>query len=145
MREILFRGKCLEFGSWIWIEGYYAKDDKESYIYHPSTTFNKGKSVTLIPFIPRPETVGQFAGLPDKNGTNIFEGDILSSFLPNEYFVVVYHNSSFKVQYYPEYANNGSEVWHTLEEYLKINIRHSTNYVEVMGNIHDNPELIKGV
>lgn len=129
-REILFRGKRVGNGEWT--EG----------LYSIGTICSKG-DFYLAPVIRKkpqkrfdtdwdeviPETVGQYTGLTDKNGVRIFEGDILSE--NGEHFIVVYDNkwAKFKLQYihaiqYPEW-NRGI-------------------LMKVIGNVHDNPELLKG-
>ena len=113
MREILFRGK--ENPSGEWVEGFLVGN------------CHIGDWVTCAPI--HSKTVGQFTGLTDKNGTKIFEGDILSE--DGYLFVVVWDQAwaRFKLQHdgrcyqYPEW-NRGIQM-------------------EIVGNIHENPELLE--
>ena len=77
-----------------------------------------------------PETVGQYTGLTDKNGKKIFEGDIINIVYPDTIVrnaVINYVGASF-------YGDNRFDLWE-LDGYISL---------EVIGNIHDNPELLKG-
>lgn len=134
MREILFRGKRMDNGEWI--EGFYTKSPKgNTYI---TQTIN-GKA---SPCVVDSETIGQYTGLKDKKGKRIFEGDI-----------VVYDNSPYNVYCSP---HKGEIVWHKWAWRLKYFEHGSVYYYslgsedffgaksEVIGNIHDNPELLEG-
>lgn len=126
MREILFRGKCNEIGKKCgqWIEGFYAEDDGK-----PLIAINKENG--LNGFFVDPSTVGQFTGLTDKNCKKIFEGDIVVVPLSGKPAkgIVEYFKTDicgFTVITQPQYSN------YVLQK----------NYAyEVIGNIHDNPEL----
>ena len=126
MREILFRGKCIEMGKkcFQWIEGFYAEDDGK-----PLIAINKENG--LNGFFVDLSTVGQFTGLVDKNGKKIFEGDIVVVPLSGKPAkgIVEYFKTDicgFTVITQPQYSN------YVLQK----------NYAyEVIGNIHDNPEL----
>ena len=114
MREILFRGKCIGNGEWakgslvIWGDG--------------SCWIDSG-SLTEPMACVIPKTVGQFTGLTDKNGTKIFEGDILALRTGRPHIV--------------KFEDGGFVLTDTA-----IPIRHADKLV--IGNIHDNPELLGG-
>ena len=125
MREILFRGKNVDN---TWEYGYlyeiYRDCHMREVITYPPNVFDKGKYVEVIP-----ETVGQFTGLTDKNGTKIFEGDIVEN---NECLGVV--------EYSEEDAMYTVMFNETLYDFGWIGAK----MCEVIGNIHDNPELLGG-
>lgn len=79
-----------------------------------------------------PETVGQYTGFVDKKGKKIFEGDILSIYNSKAFLFVVEWNN----QYVLKCTTNG------VSDNI-LNVIESSEDVEVVGNIYDNPELIK--
>ena len=117
MREILFRGKSLDSGEWI--EGNYSIMLSGRVAIQPI-----GRIVT---YEVLPTTVGQFTGLLDKNGKKIFEGDI-----------VKYENKIYEIKYLEKYARFAPSNEHSVFMVCAF------NHLEVVGNIHDNPELLKG-
>lgn len=138
MREILFRGKRVDNGEWVC--GYliqdtevYGKEDRHSYIVnhkHPSGCFGSDIYIEVIP-----ETVGQYTGLTDKNGTKIFEGDIVTGLFLYSLPVnglVSFQDGSFGL------------IWHfgDVEKFNPFTSMCNVIY-EVIGNIHDNPELLE--
>lgn len=119
-REILFRGKQTDNGKWF--EGSYwlsrSAVRETTYI-----TDGYGNLFCVIP-----ETVGQYTGLNDKNNVKIFEGDILK-----------FRSGIYSVEWDNEHSKFLQRDGQFSRE-LHIWIAKS----EIVGNIHDNPELLKG-
>lgn len=129
MKEILFRGKRLDNGEWV--EGMYLYIKGHTY---PSIFDMEGFSHIIIT-----KTVGQFTGLLDKNGNKIFEGDIVRRFNSKEQ----------EVMRYAVKWNTDCCMFVLMSEYTYLGEYDSDFTVfygedlEVVGNIHDNPELLK--
>lgn len=121
MREILFRGRR-SWGNKKWVEG----DLLHGYNGYVGIT---KKLLGIETWQVEPETVGQYTGLTDKNGNKIFEGDILSASKRNG--VVVWHDDCGG--YCVKHGFNGRSIILVMNDFD----------VEVIGNIHDNPELLK--
>ena len=134
MREILFRAKAKQNNEWVY--GDYLTSEtrtggKNHYI-------KRAEDGLLNPTTIIPETVGQYTGLTDKNGTKIFEGDIVtaectiigSPFFEGMTGKIVYAECSFFIE--PE---NIMETKYLYDE--------CTDF-EVISNIHDNPEMLGG-
>ncbi|MBR1750003.1 MAG: hypothetical protein IJ740_18825 [Ruminococcus sp.] len=136
MRENIgvFRGKRKDNGNWaegslIHSGNYWAILQNESEL-HPmdmpyldsETGAIDGKATPVDP-----ETVGEFTGLTDKNGKRIFEGDICH-FYGGEHYIGCWETNLIKK----------IELCHESLWYLG-----NAEYVEVIGNIHDNPELLE--
>ena len=147
MREILFRGKSIDTGQWA--EGFLVVDTivcedaapvkhyhiEEMTLGSYPDDFQSGISETVDPI-----TVGQFTGLTDKNGKKIFEGDVVVcrqeingnwiDYCVEIGYVEMKHGAfglHRKQGYYRPFKD-----WHEDYEY------------EVIGNIHDSPELMEG-
>lgn len=137
MRDILFRGKRVDNGEWVY--GYYVRYDDEHYIF-PQEEVNKGIDLggsldCCQMHEVDPETVGQYIGKRDVNGTKIFEGDILE----REYYkgrteriVICFEDTSF-AYYYDDFRNCSDPI--DDNEYGI-----SLSYWNVAGNIHDKKE-----
>ena len=138
MREILFRGRDIA-GNWHY--GVPLIFTKDYVCITAPHTYNKAV---------QPETVGQYTGLTDKYGKKIFEGDIVE----NDWCFMC-GNSVIKFgQYKPLDMGNEYQQGHLgfyLEHIHKADKRsvrkdivYFANNCEIIGNIHDNPELLKG-
>ncbi len=133
MREILFRGKGTIDGEWKY--GYYAGEVCKT-PFSPTT-----KQDNIIQLGSNlwcevvPDTVGQFTGLTDKNGTKIFEGDIIQTYDPDEGYAVVRYDDT-ETEFYADFV--GDNVYYGLGGTFR------NDDIEVIGNIYDNPELIGG-
>lgn len=123
MREILFRGKSMHTDEWLYGGIVHHADDYGMV----DSTSNMGY---LEPELVIPETVGQYTGLTDKNGVKIFEGDIVR--YNGERHIVVFETRSGTGYF-------GIKIDHieTWEFCLSV----PAKLMEVIGNIHDNPEL----
>lgn len=123
MREILFKGKRKDNGEWI--EGFYVCLGNDlHYILTGKLDLTK-HCVMFEKHAVIPETVGQYTGLTDKNGTKIFEGDIvtLPKYGGGKTKSVVYFKGG-------KFAVDGLN-------YVFMDI--CTKNMVVIGNIHDNP------
>lgn len=94
-------------------------------------------------FSVKPETVGQYTGLTDKNGIKIFEGDIVkgcSKSYKKNYLCEVYFNEN--MCHYGLTINRGSYTKHQTHDWLELT-KTKASKLEVIGNIYDNPELLE--
>ena len=134
-REILFRGTRLCDGKLVNGALVMVKENDESEKYVPNIVISYGPN-TFDWFEVDPETVGQFTGLTDKNGTKIFEGDIAKYYNPYSkqwYTQIVKWDKMFASF---GFFTEDSE-WCKENDWLKI------ESIEVICNIYDNPELLK--
>lgn len=125
MREILFRGK---FGN-EWKYGFLSIEPKGLVIKEPYK--NESSNVWHIDA----DTVGQYTGMVDKHGTKIFEGDIID-------FSDRYDGDGYGVV---RYDAEGTEFEFVYDNFCEgLGRCYWPENVEVVGNIYDNPELLKG-
>ena len=135
MRTIKLRAKRLDNGEWLY--GYYHKrvGGVECIIEMKPNKYGK---VEYIVNQVDPNTVGQFTGLIDKNGKEIYEGDIVKTILHDSrrqmFFKVIYAMDycGFELQEYGRYS--GGYLWN-FDDF-------DEGSLIIIGNIHDNPELI---
>ena len=126
MREILFRGKKTGFNEWV--EGFISSPCKNTMCFMVEAS-------TKADWCVDAETVGQYTGLTDKKGNKIFEGDIVVQPVretrKHSPCIVEFHDGKFQAHYVSENR--------FFDRYYDIN-----SFTKVIGNIHDNPELLKG-
>lgn len=133
MREIKFRGKCFDNGEWIY--GDYHKRAGGVHCIIKMEPDENGKVVYIVHQVA-PDTIGQFTGLHDKNGKEIYEGDIVES--------DGYSGARHYVGYRKEEAMFVAYIIGTTpQDYCSVFQNWINDYEKkVIGNIHDNPELL---
>ncbi len=163
MREILFRGKRKDNGEWI--EGdllhdrFILSNEKICRIYNEESKLTHRQDIVI------PETVGQYTGLNDNtkwekltkeeqlewlknhsveewNGKKIFEGDIVKKSWIYHYYVNHQRRSKINTFIGQIVFDSGSYIMKEQEEF--IGSSPNGEWLEIIGNIHDNPELLKG-
>ncbi len=143
MREILFRGQTRRKGEKVRMDG---SPVESNWVYGGVLCGSGDHSIIyqtepdIAKKVVYTDTLGQYTGLTDKNGTKIFEGDVVR--ISEDYYdglhysgnEVYYSDGAFCVEYEtPEY--DVTSIGFLVREGVE---------VEVIGNIYDNPELIGG-
>lgn len=143
-REIKFRGKSKTDGEWFY-GNLYDKDTAGRT--HIGTTKKGCLNID-------PDTVGQYTGLKDKNGREIYEGDILRVrvFVHDYEFsdefwrvgVIKFVSGKFALVNCTNYATSDLAIKHEYSPCKSLQCTYPKYRSEIIGNIHDNPELLKG-
>ena len=131
MREIKFRGKRINIDEWVY--GFYfqrnSEDERNKWHF-----IHDGEH---IQYMIKPETIGQYTGLKDKNGKEIYEGDITNHGIVEYNKRLTWDGAGsphpgfyFKQAY--SYGEDGELSYHT-----------GFDDVEILGNIYENPELLE--
>ena len=150
MREILFRGKSTQGDGWV--EGSYMEHYFSSRHGRVSAIFwNDDSSCQTYRTPVVPKTVGQYTGLTDKKGKKIFEGDIIKSDNGKQSAVSVIKFG----EYYPKMFYEMLDMYipgklhlpscgfyaESIDKHEEMILFQST-CVEIIGNVHDNPDLL---
>ena len=126
-REILFRGKVKLPINY---RGYNLSHQNGDWVYG---LMNSNESIRGI-FVDT-NTIGQYTGLTDKNGTKIFENDILQ---------VNYHGNEIgRVCIYYKFAMYLCDIIYGDVDFDTLGMLNANYQLEVIGNVYDNPELIE--
>ena len=123
-REILFRGKRKN-GQWVYGSLVVSENIKPAIYYE----VGKGLAKQFDWCYVNSDSIGQYTGLTDKNGVKIFEGDIISIGDPNIKYIIMWRNDGFCAKQIGASSYIGLTYW--------------ASNIEVLGNVIDNPELIK--
>lgn len=166
MREILFRGQTRRKGEKVYMDG---SPVPSNWVYGGVAQSIPDRDFSIIyqvepeihKFPVYADTIGQYTGLTDKNGNKIFEGDIFKfkdeiwessytscgteydSWEVENYAVVGYSEETARFDFvkYKFYENS---VEADLHENHDLEFADFVSELEIVGNIHDNPELLKG-
>lgn len=162
MREIVFRGKRIDNGQWVEGNLFIPSPTTDGRV--QSTEILRGINISRISFIVDPVTVGQYTGLVDCNNNPIYEGHIVKC--NHSFFTAEAEKAEakkprksygkeiekmtlggFRCRYWRNYAvsfhdggiriQNGSDTHYLQQSYIR------NHEIEVIGNIHDNPELME--
>lgn len=152
-REIKFRGKRLDGEGWA--VGSYIEAELQNGIAHEIIPYKRGEPVVEVD----PDTIGQFTGLKDRNGKDIYEGDIIdinykydacgiNGVIPDQdcacLGVVLYNQYIAAYELRLIKAEYPIDVKGYDEEYsLNLYSFDLDGYIDLCGNIYDNPELLK--
>lgn len=127
MREIKFRGKRIDTGEWIF--GNLLQDGDLSFIVGSLKEF---MDTPVNECLVKPDTIGQYTGLKDRNGKDVWEGDLLRT-PEGDIMIVEWGDAKIITRcvrpHNPRYKNS-------LTFAYPVSV--------VIGNIHDNPELLEG-
>ena len=121
MREIKFRGLTPDG---IWVYGFLYQDETGAYIKDGAKNKRFGTGIDV-----ERESIGQYTGLRDKNGKEIYEGDVFTSEWRRDRHVIQFSGGAFR-------GSPGTGVGFVFDTY-------ESSTSTILGNIYENPELLK--
>lgn len=132
MRDYLFRGKRIDNGKWVYwnIYGEFCTLECERTKFTRKASNGEVNLYYIYDYLIDPETIGQYIGKTDKNGNKIFDSDVVDILTENEEVgIVTYDEGCFYVK----------------ADGFSVDFRNNINGNDllIIGNIHDNPELLK--
>lgn len=148
MLEIKFRGKRLDNKEWVY-GGYYSQDNyRKGDRRHIIVWEHQGAGMSIIHEPVDPKTIGQYTGTKDKNGTEIYTGDIVYYKNDQEHFpgLLVYEKIGV-VKIDKGMTGTSGRIRQVYRDRTSVrddnSLLLSPEIYEVIGNIHDNPELLE--
>ncbi|MBR9648706.1 YopX family protein [Clostridium tyrobutyricum] len=132
MREIKFRGKLIDIDEWVYGNYDTSIEDGDN----GGTEIYYREINTLLTYVNSqlvyPETVGQYTGLKDRQGVEIYEGDVLD------------YDNGIGIKGIVKWYEDGFAIGILgAGDASNKSLHQSTEDIEVIGNIHENPELLK--
>lgn len=132
MREIKFRGKRIDTGEWVY--GDLIENQGRFFIYRASseTTLmdDNDRDITVTAIAVDNNTVGQFTGLHDKHGKEIYEGDMLKENTTQSKYIIEWRrDAAFFIM-----RKNATRQWYDIRP---------APHIKIIGNIHDNKKLLE--
>ena len=152
MREIKFRGFELDLKQWVY-GGYHKhikrqicpigdslkeEDIQHLIIVDGFADWNMPRGIQVVTNVDK-NSIGQFTGLKDKNGREVYDGDVVRGF-DRPAVIKIGHVHNEKNSIYGVFAE---WVKYGLVEAQYIDRIYKTDYIEVIGNIYENPELLE--
>jgi len=139
-REIKFRGKSKDNGKWFYYGDYCTIPEPTIFFY------NQDAEIDCI--VVDTNTVGQYAGLKDKNGVEIYEGDILLRELENkegeifnkDWTEVIFKDGGFRQQWFKKWTSYSSS---NKTEIFILDLKIHLQGFRIIGNIYENKDLLK--
>ena len=139
MRDIIFRGKRVDNGEWVY--GYYCfYPHRTGYCTQTVSEWDRDRHIITTrsgAFEVSPETVGQYIGIEDKNNKIIYTGDIVKT------KVVTYDETIREVVFQVVWNQSYVEYQFANKEFMYECVNFEQRDLEVVGNVFDNPELLR--